>query len=68
MDQPTKVAAVTNPQKSRSTTTSYGAEIHMQWLDTGSVGSESADEQQLGEDFDDESSELSSTPLAKSVT
>ena len=40
----------------------------MQWFDAGSVGTESADEQQLGEDFDDVASELSSTPLAKSVT
>ena len=71
LEQTAEVDAAMCPTESRNTTQSYDA--HIKWLENASVGSESADEQLQEEDeepieFDDATSEISSTPLAESVT
>ena len=74
MDQNSGVHAVVNPVESRNTTTSNGTDTHMKWLDNGSAGSQSADDEEQSDadeepiEFDDQTSEISSTPLAKSMT
>ena len=55
------VDATVNQEQSR--TFPSGIDTHLQWLDNGSLGSESADEKQFEDmEIDDATSEISSTP------